>query len=171
MKIRSGFVSNSSSSSFYVARTEKPIPFEEISKYYELNPELPEDDRVWMSICIWASLRDAEREESNRREEGEKDYTYNDSCGLENYLSEDNIRWMESNKDYFKVPEGHWDKVKKLKDNPYGVVSFSIDSVEGLEMPVSELDEIKFPFDFNYDIRYHADEVFMNNEKGLGIVE
>lgn len=171
MKIRSGFVSNSSSSSFYLARTEKPISFEDISKYYEINTELPEEERVWLSICIWTSLREVEKYENYKKSEGEEDYRYNDSSKLEDYLSENNIRWMEGNKDYFKIPEGHWDKVRKLKDNPYGVISFSIDSVEGLELPISQSDDIRLPFDFTYDIRYHANEVFMNNEKGLSIGE
>lgn len=167
MKVRAGFVSNSSSSSFYVARTEKPLPFEDISKYYELSPSLSEEERVWMSLCIWVSLRSVEKEEAYRKSEGEEDYRYDDSFRLDDYLSEDNIKWVESNRDYFKIPDDYWEKLKKLRGNPSGVVEFSIDSVEGLESPISSSEEIKLPFDFCYDIRNKSSSIFMNPEKGV----
>ena len=166
MKIRSGFVSNSSSSSFYIARTENPIPFEKLSEYYELSPDLTEEERVWMTLCIWMVLREVEKRENESRDEADDTYVHDDSNRLVDFLSDDNIAWMQSN-DYYKKPDGYWDKAKKLLMNPYGVVEFSIDSVEGLEFPVEYSDNVNLPFDFRYDIRYKEDKVFINPEKGL----
>lgn len=168
MKIRSGFVSNSSSSSFYISRTEKPIPFEKIPEYYELSTDLTEEERVWMSLCIWRALREAEKSDKYTKEDSDDDYISSNLDGLKNFLSDDNISWMQRT-DYYKKPDGYWDKAKKLLTNPYGVAEFSIDSVEGLELSVGYLDSFKLPFDFTYDMSHKGDTVFTNPEKGICI--
>lgn len=171
MKIRNGFVSNSSSSSFYITRTENPISFEKLSEYYELSPDLTEEERVWMTICIWMALRDVEGSEISVKESGEDDYTYNDSARLNEYFSDENVSWMKNNSYYMeRLPDDFWEKAKKLRDNPYGVVGFSIDSVEGLELPIGYTDNLDLPFDFKYGIRYKEDKVFVNPEKGICLI-
>ena len=71
MKIRQGFVSNSSSSSFYIKDTKGTIPFDEIAKYYEFNPEIPEEYRVWMQILVWMALKSNQKMTSLSEEEKE----------------------------------------------------------------------------------------------------
>ena len=65
MKIRNGFVSNSSSSSFYIKQADRHLTLEEIPGYYNINPELSEEERVWLTLLIWKILYDQEKYDSN----------------------------------------------------------------------------------------------------------
>ena len=104
MKIRNGFVSNSSSSSFYIQKPDKHLTLEEISSYYNVSPDLSEDERSWLSICIWQVLRSQEKYETESGDWGES-ADHSSPEGLDYYLSEDHIEWMQGSDYYRKSPE------------------------------------------------------------------
>lgn len=169
MKIRSGFVSNSSSCSFYLRYFDKSIPFEDIAKEYEINKDLPEDIRVFVTLCIWYTIRQHEKKLKNKEEySDEEDNSYKGDMDseyqspLEYYLSDSHIEWMQSNP-YYKKPEGYWDKAKELLKDKDTILNFDIDSVESFN------DEMSIPFDTRYGIREHSSEIFDNPSKGIAI--
>ena len=181
MKIRQGFVSNSSSSSFYIKDTKGTIPFDEIAKYYEFNPEIPEEYRVWMQILVWmalksnqkmTSLSEEEKEDVDRYDSYEEDNSTAES-DLNSFLSDENIEWFQSNPYYHKEGD-YWEKAKKLAHNPDGVLHFSVeDNGEPVYFPGAGFggDEVKLPWDVAYEIRRIAEDLFLNPEKASGISE
>lgn len=168
MKIRNGFVSNSSSSSFYIQKPDKHLTLEEIPSYYNISPDLSEDERAWLSICIWRVLRSQERYEYGDESDGWGESADHSSPeGLDYYLSEDNIEWMQRS-DYYRKPPEYWEQAKKLKGDPSRLLSFSIDSsgYDGL----GDLD-FKMPYSVAYDLRRDADNAFSDVSRALGISE
>ena len=166
MKIRNGFVSNSSSSSFYIQKPDKHLTLEEISSYYNISPDLSEDERAWLSICIWQVLRSQEKYETESGDWGESS-DHSSPEGLDYYLSEDHIEWMQESDYYRKTPE-YWEQAKKLKEDPSRLLSFSIDS-SGYDS-FEDLG-FKIPFSVAYDLRRDADNAFSDVSKALGISE
>ena len=166
MKIRNGFVSNSSSSSFYIQKPDKHLTLEEISSYYNISPDLSEDERAWLSICIWQVLRSQEKYETESGDWGES-ADHSSPEGLDYYLSEDHIEWMQGSDYYRKSPE-YWEQAKKLKEDPSRLLSFSIDS--GGTDSFEDLG-FKIPFTVAYDLRRDADDAFSDVSKALGISE
>ena len=166
MKIRNGFVSNSSSSSFYIQKPDKHLTLEEISSYYNVSPDLSEDERSWLSICIWQVLRSQEKYETESGDWGES-ADHSSPEGLDYYLSEDHIEWMQGSDYYRKSPE-YWEQAKKLKEDPSRLLSFSIDS--GGTDSFEDLG-FKIPFTVAYDLRRDADDAFSDVSKALGISE
>lgn len=166
MKIRSGFVSNSSSSSFYIQKPDRHLTLEEISSYYNISPDLPEDERAWLSMCIWQVLRSQERYETESGDWGES-ADHSSPEGLDYYLSEDHIEWMQES-DYYRKPPEYWEQAKKLKEDPSRLLSFSIDS--GGTDSFEDLG-FKIPFTVAYDLRGDADNAFSDVSKALGISE
>ena len=166
MKIRNGFVSNSSSSSFYIQKPDRHLTLEEISSYYNISSDLPEDERAWLSICIWQVLRSQEKCETESGDWGES-ADHSDSGGLDYYLSEDHIEWMQES-DYYRRPPEYWEQAKKLKEDPSRLLSFSIDS-SGCDS-FEDLG-FKIPFSVAYDLRRDADNAFSDVSKALGISE
>ena len=166
MKIRNGFVSNSSSSSFYIQKPDRHLTLEEISSYYNISPDLSEDERAWLSICIWQVLRSQEKygTESDGWEEA---VDRSDPEGLDYYLSEDHIEWMQGSDYYRKSPE-YWEQAKKLKEDPSRLLSFSLDTDGG-----DSFEDLGFkvPFTVAYDLRRDADNAFSDVSKALGISE
>ena len=166
MKIRNGFVSNSSSSSFYIQKPDRHLTLEEISSYYSISPDLSEDERAWLSICIWQVLRSQEKcgTESDGWEEA---VDRSDPGGLDYYLSEDHIEWMQGSDYYRKSPE-YWEQAKKLKEDPSRLLSFSLDTDGG-----DSFEDLGFkvPFTVAYDLRRDADNAFSDVSKALGISE
>lgn len=168
MKIRNGFVSNSSSSSFYIQKPDRHLTLEEISSYYNINPDLSEDERAWLSICIWRVLRSQERYEYGDESDGwMESVDRSNPEGLDYYLSEDNIEWMQRS-DYYRRPPEYWEQAKKLKGDPSRLLSFSIDSsgYDGL----GDLD-FKMPYSVAYDLRRDANNAFSDVSRALGISE
>ena len=168
MKIRNGFVSNSSSSSFYIQKPDKHLTLEEIPSYYNINPDLSEDERAWLSICIWRVLRSQERYEYGDESDGwMESVDRSNPEGLDYYLSEDNIEWMQRS-DYYRRPPEYWEQAKKLKGDPSRLLSFSIDSsgYDGL----GDLD-FKMPYSVAYDLRRDANNAFSDVSRALGISE
>ena len=166
MKIRNGFVSNSSSSSFYIQKPDKHLTLEEISSYYNVSPDLSEDERAWLSMCIWQILRSQEKCETGSDDWGES-ADHSNPEGLDYYLSEDHIEWMQESDYYRKSPE-YWEQAKKLKEDPSRLLSFSIDS-SGYDS-FEDLG-FKIPFSVAYDLRRDADNAFSDVSKALGISE
>ena len=168
MKIRNGFVSNSSSSSFYIQKPDRHLTLEEIPSYYNINPDLSEDERAWLSICIWRVLRSQERYEYGDESDGWMEgVDRSNPEGLDYYLSEDNIEWMQRS-DYYRRPPEYWEQAKKLKGDPSRLLSFSIDSsgYDGL----GDLD-FKMPYSVAYDLRRDANNAFSDVSRALGISE
>ena len=166
MKIRNGFVSNSSSSSFYIQKPDRHLTLEEISSYYNISPDLSEDERDWLSICIWQVLRSQEKYETESGDWGES-ADHSSPEGLDYYLSEDHIEWMQGSDYYRKSPE-YWEQAKKLKEDPSRLLSFSIDS-----SGTDSFEDLgfKIPFTVAYDLRRDADDAFSDVSKALGISE
>lgn len=166
MKIRNGFVSNSSSSSFYIQKPDKHLTLEEIPSYYNISPDLSEDERAWLSMCIWQVLRSQEKcgIESDGWEEASD---HSDPRGLDYYLSEDHIEWMQGS-DYYRKPPEYWEQAKKLKEDPSRLLSFSVDTNGG-----DSFEDLgfKIPFSVAYDLRRDADNAFSDVSKALGISE
>ena len=166
MKIRNGFVSNSSSSSFYIQKPDRHLTLEEISSYYNISTDLSEDERAWLSICIWQVLRNQEKYGTESDGWGEA-VDRSDPEGLDYYLSEDHIEWMQGSDYYRKSPE-YWEQAKKLKEDPSRLLSFSLDTDGG-----DSFEDLGFkvPFTVAYDLRRDADNAFSDVSKALGISE
>lgn len=167
MKIRNGFVSNSSSSSFYIQKPDKHLTLEEIPSYYNISPDLSEDERAWLSICIWQVLRSQERYGTESDDWWEESTDHSDPEGLDYYLSDDNVARMQGN-DHYKKPPEYWEQARKLKEDPSRLLSFSVDtsgcdSFEDLGF--------KIPYSVVYDLRRDADNAFSDVSRALGISE
>ena len=168
MKIRNGFVSNSSSSSFYIKQADRHLALEEISSYYKINPELPEEDRVWLTLLIWKILSDQEKYDKRDEIDQCEIYDFRSTGELDYYLSDDNINWMQSNDCLRKDPE-YWTNAKKLLDDPKKILHLDLST----STCDNELDEmgIRIPFDVLYNLRDYAEEAFLDTSKALGIRE
>ena len=171
MKIRNGFVSNSSSSSFYIKTPEKHLRLEEIADYYKINPDLPEDERTWLTMCIWQILRNQEKYEERKKTDPEDvdeyEKSYSGSDFLSSYLADDNIEWMQGN-DYYKKDPEYWEKAKKLRDSSVPILSFELASDDGGDF--NDYD-VKIPWEVSYDIRSDADNAFLDPSVATGISE
>ena len=171
MKARYGFISNSSSSSFYIKTPEKHLRLEEIADYYKINPDLPEDERTWLTMCIWQILRNQEKYEERKKTDPEDvdeyEKSYSGSDFLSSYLADDNIEWMQGN-DYYKKDPEYWEKAKKLRDSSVPVLSFELASDDGGDF--NDYD-VKIPWEVRYDIRFHADNAFLDPSVAIGISE
>ena len=170
MKIRNGFVSNSSSSSFYIKQADRHLALEEISDYYKINPELPEKERVWLTLLIWKILSDQEKYDADTRDKDSWCSPRNSraSNGLDYYLSDDRINWAQSNSCTRKDPE-YWENAKRLLDDPKKILHLDLST----STCDNELDEmgIMIPFDVLYNLRDYAEEAFLDTSKALGIRE
>ena len=168
MKIRNGFVSNSSSSSFYIKQADRHLTLEEIPGYYNINPELPEEARVWLTLLIWKILYDQEKYDSNTARDWDYPHDSRYAGGLEYYLSDDHINWVQGNDCIRKDPE-YWENAKKLLDDPEKVLHLELDT-STCENPLDEMG-IRLPYDVTYDLRDYAEEAFLDTSKALGISE
>ena len=168
MKIRNGFVSNSSSSSFYIKQADKHLSLEEISDYYKINPELPEKERVWLTLLIWKILSDQEKYDKRDEIDQCEVYDFRDTEGLDYYLSDDHINWAQSNSCTRKDPE-YWENAKKLLDDPKKILHFDL-STDTYDNDLDDMG-IRMPFGAIYGLRQHAEEAFLDTSKALGIPE
>lgn len=168
MKIRNGFVSNSSSSSFYIKQADRHLTLEEIPGYYKINPELPEETRVWLTLLIWKILYDQEKYDSNEARDWDYPHDSRYTEGLEYYLSDDYINWAQGN-EYLKKDPEYWENAKKLLDDPEKILHLDL-STSSCD---NELDEmgIRIPFDVLYSLRDYAEEAFLDPSVALGIRE
>ena len=168
MKIRNGFVSNSSSSSFYIQKPDRHLALEEISGYYKINPELPEETRVWLTLLVWKILNEQEKYDSNAVRDWEYPNDFRSTEGLDFYLSDDNINWMQGN-DYFRKDPEYWTNAKKLLDDPEKILHLDL-STSSCDNELDEL-EIRIPFNALYSLRGYAEKAFLDPSKALGISE
>ena len=171
MKIRNGFVSNSSSSSFFIKQADKHLPLEEISEYYKINPELPEEERVWLTFLIWKILSDQEKYDADTTRDKDiwrSPRNSRASNGLDYYLSDDHINWAQSNSCTREDPE-YWENAKKLLDDPKKILHFDL-STDTYDNDLDDMG-ISMPFDAIYGLRQHAEEAFLDTSKALGISE
>lgn len=171
MKIRSGFVSNSSSCSFYIQQPKEHLPFESISEYFGINPDLSEEERVWLTLCIWQVLKEQESFEKSVRENDSEESDYLDhrrSESVEYYLSDSNIEWMQS-VDYYRRDSEYWEEAKKILEDPQRVLFFDLDD-NGSE-DFFENSDFKVPWSVAYDLRRDADKAFTKPSKAIGISE
>ena len=163
MKIRQGFVSNASSSSFYIQQPKEHIPFRQLAEYYGVNPDIPEEQQVWITLCIWQTLHNQDLYEKSPDNE---DFDNRRPDALTDYLSDSNIEWMQGN--CFRKDPKYWESAKKILEEPDRILEFSLDSVEGYNDGGSEL---RIPYDVCYDLRNSAEEIFTNPAVALGIRE
>lgn len=168
MKIRNGFVSNSSSSSFYIKQADRHLTLEEISGYYKINPELPEETRVWLTLLVWKILNEQEKYDSNAVRDWEYPNDFRSTEGLDFYLSDDNINWMQGN-DYLRKDPEYWTNAKKLLDDPEKILLLDL-STASCDNELDEL-EIRIPFNALYSLRDYAEKAFLDPSKALGIRE
>ena len=168
MKIRNGFVSNSSSSSFYIKQADRHLSLEEISGYYNINPELPEEARVWLTLLIWKILYDQEKYDNNTARDWDYSHDSRYAGGLEYYLSDDHINWVQGNDCIRKDPK-YWENAKKLLDDPEKILHFELDT-STCDNPLDDMG-IRIPYDVTYDLRDYAEEAFLDTSKALGISE
>ena len=168
MKIRNGFVSNSSSSSFYIKQADRHLSLEEISSYYNINPELPEEARVWLTLLIWKILYDQEKYDSNTARDWDYSHDSRYAGGLEYYLSDDHIDWVQGNDCIRKDPK-YWENAKKLLDDPEKILHFELDT-STCDNPLDDMG-IRIPYDVTYDLRDYAEQAFLDTSKALGISE
>ena len=168
MKIRNGFVSNSSSTSFYIKQADKHLSLEEISSYYNINPELPEEARVWLTLLIWKILYDQEKYDSNTARDWDYSHDSRYAGGLEYYLSDDRINWVQGNDCIRKDPK-YWENAKKLLGDPKKILHFELDT-STCDNPLDDMG-IRIPYDVTYDLRDYAEEAFLDTSKALGISE
>ena len=168
MKIRNGFVSNSSSSSFYIKQADRHLSLEEISSYYNINPELPEEARVWLTLLIWKILYDQEKYDNNTARDWDYSHDSRYAGGLEYYLSDDHIDWVQGNDCIRKDPK-YWENAKKLLDDPEKILHFELDT-STCDNPLDDMG-IRIPYDVTYDLRDYAEEAFLDTSKALGISE
>ena len=168
MKIRNGFVSNSSSSSFYIKQADRHLTLEEIPGYYKINPELPEETRVWLTLLVWKILYDQEKYDSNTARDWDYPHDSRYAGGLEYYLSDDYINWAQRN-EYLKKDPEYWENAKKLLDDPEKILHLDL-STSSCD---NELDDmgIRIPFDVLYNLRDYAEEAFLDPSIALGIRE
>ena len=168
MKIRNGFVSNSSSSSFYIKQADRHLTLEEIPGYYKINPELPEETRVWLTLLVWKILYDQEKYDSNTARDWDYPHDSRYAGGLEYYLSDDYINWAQGN-EYLKKDPEYWENAKKLLDDPEKILHLDL-STSSCD---NELDEmgIRIPFDVLYNLRDYAEGAFLDPSIALGIRE
>lgn len=161
MKIRQGFVSNSSSSSFYLRRPDRSLKFSEIPEYYSFNPDVPENARAWMQILVWEALK-PERYQEEYSE-------YSGDCSpkeaLEEYTTDSHISWMQSS-DSLRKPESYWQGVKELRDNPDGLIGFGVDGYDN-----EVFDGVKIPYSAAANIREYDEDVFRNPRYAVGLSE
>ena len=168
MKIRNGFVSNSSSSSFYIKQADRHLSLEESSSYYNINPELPEEARVWLTLLIWKILYDQEKYDNNTARDWDYSHDSRYAGGLEYYLSDDRINWVQGNDCIRKDPK-YWENAKKLLDDPEKILHFELDT-STCDNPLDDMG-IRIPYDVTYDLRDYAEEAFLDTSKALGISE
>lgn len=171
MKIRNGFVSNSSSSSFYIKQADKHLSLEEISEYYKINPELPEEERAWLTFLIWKILSDQEKYDADTTRDKDiwrSPRNSRTSNELDYYLSGDHINWAQSNSRTRKDPE-YWENAKRLLDDPKKILHFDL-STDTYDNDLDDMG-IRMPFDAIYGLRQHAEEAFLDTSKALGISE
>lgn len=168
MKIRNGFVSNSSSSSFYIKQADRHLSLEEISSYYNINPELPEEARVWLTLLIWKILYDQEKYDNNTARDWDYSHDSRYAGGLEYYLSDDHINWVQGNDCIRKDPK-YWENAKKLLDDPEKILHFELDT-STCDNPLDDMG-IRIPYDVTYDLRDYAEEAFLDTSKAIGISE
>lgn len=167
MKIRNGFVSNSSSCSFYIKQADRHLSLEEISEYYGINPGLPEEGRVWLTMLIWEVLNSQENYNAGN-EDWRYSYDFRSPSSLDNYLSDDNIKWMQETEYYRKDPE-YWENAKKLLEEPEKILHFELDTNDcssGFEDT-----GLRIPFEVVYDLRDNAENAFLNTSRALGVRE
>ena len=168
MKIRNGFVSHSRSSSFYIKQADRHLSLEEISSYYNINPELPEEARVWLTLLIWKILYDQEKYDNNTARDWDYSHDSRYAGGLEYYLSDDHINWVQGNDCIRKDPK-YWENAKKLLDHPEKILHFELDT-STCDNPLDDMG-IRIPYDVTYDLRDYAEEAFLDTSKALGISE
>ena len=119
-----------------------------------------------MSICIWQVLRSQEKYETESGDWGES-ADHSSPEGLDYYLSEDHIEWMQGS-DYYRKPPEYWEQARKLKEDPSRLLAFSIDS-SGCDN--FENLGFKIPYSVAYDLRRDADNAFSDVSRALGISE
>lgn len=155
MKIRNGFVSNSSSSSFYLRKPNRPLKFAEIPEYYSFNPDVSENARAWMQILIWEALKPEKTQE--------EDSDYSPKEALVDYTTDSHISWVQGS-DSLRKPDSYWQGVKELRDNPDGLIHFDLDGYDN-----EVFDGVKVPYSAASDIRDCGEDIFQDSGYALGL--
>lgn len=136
MKIRNGFVSNSSSSSFIIDIPKEDLSLSQVEEYYKFKEGLDDTTKGVMTFLIWRTIKELKRRSSVEGTEFE--YGYDDEyselgdnieTGAE--ISDDFVNSCEycAHHEYFSTKYGYSDKytenVKRMKEN--GLEKFKVE--------------------------------------------
>lgn len=148
MKIRSGFVSNSSSSSFIVAKPKNGVPLSEIIDFYGISDEHGRILQENLAILIWDALN------------------YGDSfSGAENYF-----RMLISDKEWEEkrglatTHDAKWyNKVEECRTKWNEFVRIEVGDCCNSELRV--------PFDVSYELDNYCKDMLTKPENGFAVSE
>lgn len=133
MKIRNGFVSNSSSSSFIIDIPNEDLPLTKVAEFYRFREDLDEVTKGLMTFLIWRVVTEIKRREAM----GDADYDYDfgyvdlgDNVGEDADITDDFIESCEwsSKNDYYKkegYSEKYTENVRAMQKN--GLKKFRVE--------------------------------------------
>lgn len=172
MKIRNGFVSNSSSSSFIIDIPNEDLTLDKVSDFYKFKDGLDETTKGLMTYTIWRIVNEVKRRDAFQLDNKDEYYDYDfvdlgDGIETDAEISDDFVKsceWCAEN-DYF-LKEGYSDKytesVIKMKNNGLRKARIEVDNSSwdsGLVRILSGKDQSRLDEKSEYIFDKNADEI------------